>query len=227
MMEEEPIPRFELFEEERVYPPSPPRHTDSADAEFHSFLIFNTQGIDNRCEYMLYSHGHDSSSDGDSRDNGRGGKRSRSRDREAGVQCSGVTGEDLSKLFTPVDPPRPPPISKKTPPKPPSKPRSANTDGVSCMCMKTKCIKMYCICFSRGMACGGECSCKECNNTPAHVMTRTEEKRIPPIDTPGGCNCKMSYCEKSYCSCARDKEGCTALCTCYNCKNPHGSRKKK
>lgn len=33
-----------------------------------------------------------------------------------------------------------------------------------CNCKKTKCVKLYCECFSAGELCGNECKCLECFN---------------------------------------------------------------
>lgn len=35
----------------------------------------------------------------------------------------------------------------------------------SCKCVKTKCLKLYCECFQKGVLCNPECRCKDCSNT--------------------------------------------------------------
>lgn len=102
--------------------------------------------------------------------------------------------------------------------------------GVFCNCVKTKCIKMYCTCFSNGLACGADCNCKGCHNlTDRHPETSDEElEQLRKLHKEeAGCSCKMSHCEKSYCSCARSKKGCSSKCSCYNCKNFFGTRFKR
>jgi hypothetical protein len=102
--------------------------------------------------------------------------------------------------------------------------------GVFCNCVKTKCIKMYCTCFSNGVACGFDCNCKGCHNLTdqnEEVSDEELEKVRKQQKEEVGCSCKMSHCEKSYCSCARSKKGCSSKCSCYNCKNSFGTRYKR
>ncbi|KAK1736007.1 hypothetical protein QTG54_013143 [Skeletonema marinoi] len=45
----------------------------------------------------------------------------------------------------------------------------SGTDGKvtvarTCKCKKSKCLKMYCACFSSGNACGDKCKCEDCAN---------------------------------------------------------------
>jgi Tesmin/TSO1-like CXC domain, cysteine-rich domain len=105
----------------------------------------------------------------------------------------------------------------------------ANKPG--CSCAKTKCIKMYCSCFSYGKACTSLCSCVECKNTSAHRELSQDlkltEAQIKNKEGDICCNCKWSQCENSYCSCTKNSKGCGASCKCYSCKNVFGSRSKK
>lgn len=34
-----------------------------------------------------------------------------------------------------------------------------------CKCKKSKCLKLYCECFAKGLVCGVDCNCKDCHNT--------------------------------------------------------------
>jgi hypothetical protein len=36
--------------------------------------------------------------------------------------------------------------------------------GPKCSCSKSKCLKLYCECFAKGVHCGPECGCTCCNN---------------------------------------------------------------
>lgn len=36
--------------------------------------------------------------------------------------------------------------------------------GPKCSCSKSKCLKLYCECFAKGVHCGPECSCSCCKN---------------------------------------------------------------
>lgn len=37
-----------------------------------------------------------------------------------------------------------------------------------CNCKRSKCLKLYCECFSNQLFCNPECSCKGCANTEAN-----------------------------------------------------------
>jgi len=81
-----------------------------------------------------------------------------------------------------------------------------------CNCKKSKCLKLYCECFSSEVFCEG-CNCNDCNNTPNHVKIRDDtikeiklknpkafQPRIAPSSTHNvGCRCKRSECLKKYC----------------------------
>ena len=101
-----------------------------------------------------------------------------------------------------------------------------------CTCAKSHCLKLYCVCFRKGFVCGKECKCVECKNKIQNkeeidLLRQTKLSRKEKTDsTQTFCNCKMSFCEKSYCPCAREGGGCSAMCKCFNCKNPHGAKKK-
>ena len=43
---------------------------------------------------------------------------------------------------------------------------------ISCKCPKSKCLLMYCECFSKGVVCNERCSCYQCRNN-----SHFEEKR--------------------------------------------------
>ena len=92
-----------------------------------------------------------------------------------------------------------------------------------CSCSKSKCMKMYCTCYSNGIPCTQLCSCRECLNNDK--ISRKADSKHPKNDNC--CNCKMTYCEKNYCTCARSQKGCSPQCTCYSCKNIFGIRPKK
>lgn len=101
-----------------------------------------------------------------------------------------------------------------------------------CICTKTKCIKMYCTCFSQGVYCNKLCQCLNCENSKEFAQSRapgeslSSEHELKRPRTELCCTCKMSHCEKSYCTCARNGKGCSAKCSCYNCKNIYGTRKE-
>ena len=88
-----------------------------------------------------------------------------------------------------------------------------------CNCKKSKCLKLYCVCFAAGIYCNG-CNCNMCENNKEHEVSRraavqaTLERNAnafkPKInnvstsnaneDDPShttGCHCKRSHCLKS------------------------------
>jgi hypothetical protein len=115
-------------------------------------------------------------------------------------------------------------------------PDSHDEKLIKCCCIKTKCLKMYCECFSNELFCGPHCGCTECSNSKTHQGERNEAleeivKRNPDAFTQKkaedveeraklrGCNCKKSGCNKKYCECLKARVKCTLSCKCSACKN--------
>ena len=46
--------------------------------------------------------------------------------------------------------------------------KTSSTKFLTCNCSKTKCLKMYCECFTQGRFCNKDCNCKNCHNTEAN-----------------------------------------------------------
>lgn len=46
----------------------------------------------------------------------------------------------------------------------------ASDKAKACRCLKTQCLKKYCLCFSAERTCGSQCKCKDCHNT--EMITR-------------------------------------------------------
>ena len=101
--------------------------------------------------------------------------------------------------------------------------------STGCNCSKTKCLKLYCECFSNGNMCSKSCKCKNCNNTETFVGRNKAVSSIlernpfafehSRLTGTRGCNCRMSGCKKKYCECFLNGIECTALCGCQKCKN--------
>ena len=91
--------------------------------------------------------------------------------------------------------------------------------------MASKCLKMYCECFSKGRPCGECCNCTNCRNVEGSkergkAMLLMKEKTPNAFDNEiKGCNCKRSNCEKKYCDCFLMGILCTEMCNCVNCRN--------
>lgn len=98
-----------------------------------------------------------------------------------------------------------------------------------CGCSRTKCLKLYCECFSNNRFCI-DCHCKNCKNRPEFEEIRNKAKistiernptafRQEIISTYKACNCKRSSCKKKYCECFESNRSCTANCKCEGCQN--------
>lgn len=115
-----------------------------------------------------------------------------------------------------------------------------NKAKLRCTCTKTKCLKLYCECFSSGYECEADwCKCSDCYNDskPAHREQRDaaikklmkkkgkiafrnaslEKKQA--IAVAEGCNCKKSRCIKKYCECYSAGLVCRSNCRCEDCGN--------
>ena len=63
-----------------------------------------------------------------------------------------------------------------------------------CNCKQSKCLKLYCECFSAQRLCK-DCNCKDCGNTNEENFKQKKRKLITK------CSCKQSKCLKFYCEC--------------------------
>lgn len=107
-----------------------------------------------------------------------------------------------------------------------------------CTCTNSRCLKLYCACFSSGGTCGPQCQCKSCYNNEENDSVRkamieeTLQKNPNAFQSKykkhmkkgallhtRGCNCSKTGCIKEYCECFKIGTGCTRLCHCVNCLN--------
>ena len=49
------------------------------------------------------------------------------------------------------------------------------SDKLTCSCVKSKCLVLYCECYSKGITCNDECVCIDCNNTAERAGPKREE----------------------------------------------------
>ena len=118
-----------------------------------------------------------------------------------------------------------------------------------CSCKQSRCLKLYCDCFSVEKLCDG-CNCKDCENTlgnPEVEKARAQVKKRQPkafdkkfVSADGalvievkdkegsrharGCNCSKSKCIKNYCECYQMNISCSDKCKCIGCANTNGRR---
>jgi hypothetical protein len=109
--------------------------------------------------------------------------------------------------------------------------------AVSCNCRKSKCLKLYCDCFSSLSFCDSSvCNCVDCANTNKNSVLRDQAIRTTKdrnsfafqtkIERKGhttGCHCKNSHCLKKYCECFTGNAFCGPNCKCLLCQNFKGS----
>ena len=97
------------------------------------------------------------------------------------------------------------------------------TERTMCTCKRIRCLKLYCDCFRKGVFCGYLCKCIGCENVESNkekIDSLVCDVALNKRKEESCCNCKMSFCEKSYCPCLKLGKGCSSNCQCFNCKNP-------
>jgi len=76
-------------------------------------------------------------------------------------------------------------------------PSSDSADTILCTCKKSKCLKLYCQCFSASQMCHGQCRCNTCLNTPDNEKARTLAIQVILSRNPHAFDTKFGLDEKS------------------------------
>ena len=106
----------------------------------------------------------------------------------------------------------------------------------NCTCSKTRCLRLYCLCFREGKFCNESCKCTNCFNLPEYdhhrgkiiqqtkeIFKHSFEEKIVMTKSgkkinADGCRCKTN-CNSKYCDCFKNAVGCSKICKCHECKN--------
>lgn len=94
-----------------------------------------------------------------------------------------------------------------------------------CTCLKSRCIKRYCDCYSHGEKCNSKvCNCINCHNkkfsnTNSNNNNIINENNKIDIKLGTCCSCQKSGCSKKYCECYTNGQKCNSCCTCVGCCN--------
>jgi hypothetical protein len=69
--------------------------------------------------------------------------------------------------------------------------RRDDVTNMGCTCKKSKCLKLYCVCFGASVMCGVNCRCLICHNTPNHEQARKDAIRCILARNPSAFDTKF------------------------------------
>lgn len=94
------------------------------------------------------------------------------------------------------------------------------TQPEACSCRRSKCVKLYCVCFASARACDEGCRCNKVQCGNGGDRDPDDSPHIQSSHQP--CRCKRSRCLKRYCECFSNHKNCSG-CKCIGCENKEAS----
>ena len=75
-----------------------------------------------------------------------------------------------------------------------------------CRCVKSRCLKLYCICFQNGALCGPECSCVSCLNNKSELSGKLMKAKQEYLKRkPEAFMKKIKDTKKADCACRTNR----------------------
>ena len=75
-----------------------------------------------------------------------------------------------------------------------------------CRCVKSRCLKLYCVCFQNGALCGPECTCVSCLNNKSELSGKLMKAKAEYLKRkPDAFMKKMKDTKKANCACRTNR----------------------
>lgn len=76
-----------------------------------------------------------------------------------------------------------------------SSPAAAGSGARACRCVKSRCLRLYCVCFRAGGLCSAYCECADCQNNGEHEGARNHAiETLRALAKPERCMCHALIC---------------------------------